>query len=114
MFQLDTELSKKDINAIADYRFIRKVRGLFVLWIIVSLGLEFLNYALIKNHLDIARIVNWFNLLLGIGLIVLYFVMLNKNRKKVMESVVKNGGKMEYKAELDVKVKKNLFKFGIK
>lgn len=106
MIQLDTELSKKDINAISDTRFIRKVRGWFALWIIVGLGLEFLNFALIKNHLDIARMVNWFNLLLGFTWIVLYFVMLNKNRKKLMQSVVKNYGKMEYKAELDIKKNK--------
>jgi hypothetical protein len=107
MIQLDTELNKRDINAVADIRFVRKMRGYFIVWLILGFVLEYLSFRLIKEHLTLARIINWLNLAIGIAWIVWYFVALNKNRKKVMQSVVKNSGKMEYKAELDLRVKRN-------
>ena len=90
--------------AIADRRFIRKIRIIIIAEFIFCLILEILNYKLIiDKQLTLARVVNGINWIVGIGSLVWFFVANHRNKVKFVKDVIENENKLEYKAM----VKKN-------
>lgn len=108
MFQLNikkdvnTQLTKKDILAIADRRFLRSARVWIIVIFIVGFGLEVINAFLIKNKdfLTLAKIINVVNWIIGIAGIIWFFKSQSKNRKEFIAKIKENGNKLEYKEEV--------------
>ena len=100
----NTNVDEKDLYAIADRRFIRKIRIIIIAEFIFCLILEILNYKLIiDKQLTLARVVNGINWIVGIGSLVWFFVANHRNKVKFVKDVIGNENKLEYKAM----VKKN-------
>ena len=100
----NTNVDEKDLYAIADRRFIRKIRIIIIAEFIFCLILEILNYKfIIDKQLTLARVVNGINWIVGVGSLVWFFVANHRNKVKFVKDVIGNENKLEYKAM----VKKN-------
>jgi hypothetical protein len=100
----NTDVDEKDLYAIADRRFIRKIRIIIIAEFIFCLILEILNYKLIiDKQLTLAKVVNGINWFVGVGSLVWFFVANHRNKVKFVKDVIGNDNKLEYKAM----VKKN-------
>lgn len=112
-----TQLSKRDVYAVSDRRFIRKIGWIILALLIVFFTLGFIGIGLPKEDIlekNIIRVLNWVE---TIGEFIWFFTAQNKARKILLKETIANSDKLDYSEKLDdnnrfIKIIKGWFKNG--